>query len=267
MLLGAGIAFFALEFETYVPRWTGLVRFGQYLPLLVGLSVTFAVAGYIRLWAWLAEVRVPRAFALGAALAGILWLAPQALARYRLELAIPTDGQAALETLRTMGAPGDIVLSNVLTTGTIEAFSGLEDPLEGRQPLIEDPAFLATANRLLLDAQDWFADPDSRTFLDRLGVRWVLVADDPAILGTTGTLGGSVAGTTSGEGLRVAWSAPGIALLEVSDPATEAAVTDDLRPVIDLPRAAVAAVAGVIGVGLIVLPWRRRRRPGATATG
>ena len=58
-----------------------------------------------------------------------------------------------------MGAPGDVVLSNALTTGTVESFTGLEDPLEGRQPLIEDPAFLAAANQLLLDAHDWFEDP------------------------------------------------------------------------------------------------------------
>jgi hypothetical protein len=260
ILLGAGIAFFAVEFDTYVPRWTGLVRFGQYLPLLVGLSVTFALAGYIRLWAWLAEVRVPRAFALVAAVAGVIWLAPQAIARYALEPAIPTDGRVALEALRTRGAPGDVVLSNMLTTGTIEMFSGLEDPLEGRQPLIEDPAFLATTNQLLLDAHDWFADPHDRAFLDRLGVRWVLVADDPATLGTTGTLGGTVAATTMADGLRVVWSAPGIALLEVPEPATAAAVTDDLRPVVDLPPAAIAVVAGAFGAWLILMPGRRRRR-------
>jgi len=264
-LLGVGIAFFALEFDTYVPRWTGLVRFGQYLPMLVGLAVTFALAGYIRLWAWLAEVRVPRAFGLVAAFAGVLWLAPQALGRYDLEPAIPGDGRAALEALRTMGAPGDVVLSNVLTTGTIEAFSGLEDPLEGRQPLIEDPAFLASANQLLLDAHQWFANPGDRVLLDRLGVRWILVADDPAILGATGTLGGSAGATKTAGGLRVAWSAPGIALLEVPEPATRTSVVDDLRPVVDLPRAGIAAIAGVIGAGLIVLPWRWRRRSRAAA--
>lgn len=258
-LLGAGIAFFALEFHTYVPRWTGLVRFGQYLPLLVGMGVTFALAGYLRLWAWLAEMRTPRAMALVAALAGVLWLVPQASARYTSELGIKPDGLAALAALGTMGASGDIVVSNALTTGTLESFTGLEAPLEGRQPLIEDPAFLASANRLLLDAHDWFAHPTDRVFLDRLGVRWLLVTDDPTTLGTAGTLGGGVAATEAVSGLRVAWSGAGVALLEVPDPVKAAAVTDAYLPVVNLPRALGVTVVGIVIGGLIVVPLRRRR--------
>ena len=259
ILVGAGIAFFGLAFHTYVPRWTGLVRFGQYLPLLVGLAVTFAMAGYLRAWAWLAEVRVPREFALGAALAGIIWLAPQTWTPYAAGAAIGLDGRAALEALRTQGRAGDVVLSNVLTTGTIESFTGLEAPLEGRQPLIEDAAFLAAADRLLLDAHDWFIHPTDRAFLDRLGVRWVLVADDPKTLGTSGTLGGTVGQAETVGGLRVAWSGAGIALLEVTDPATAAAVRDDLRPVVDLPRTALVGLLGVFLGGLVIAPLPRRR--------
>ena len=88
-LVGAGIAFFALAFDTYVPRWTGLVRFGQYLPLLAGLGMTFAFAGYLRLWSWLAEVRIPRALPLVAALVGVIWLVPVATTRYAAELRHP----------------------------------------------------------------------------------------------------------------------------------------------------------------------------------
>ena len=238
------------------------MRFGQYLPLLVGLGVTVAIAGYLRAWAWLAEVRIPRAFALMAALAGIVWLAPQATARYATELDIKPAGRSALEALREMGAGGDMVLSNALTTGTIESFTGLEAPLEGRQPLIEDPAFLASANRLLLAAHEWFAHPTDRAFLDRLGVRWVLVADAPTTLGTAGTLGGGVAQAEAVAGLRVAWSGAGVALLEVPDPVKAAAVTDVSRPVVNLPRVLGVAAVGVGLGGLIVVPLRRRR-PGA----
>ena len=246
-----------------MPRWTGLVRFGQYLPLLVGLGVTFAVAGYLRLWAWLARVRIPASFAVVAAIVGAVWLVPLATSRYAAEPAIALDGTVALDTLRSMGRPRDVVLSNVLTTGTIESFSGLEAPLEGRQPLIEDPAFLAAANQLLLDAHGFFQQPD-RAFLDGLGARWVLVADDPATLGATGTLGGSVAATSAMHGLRVAWSAPGIALLELEAPVTSAAVTDDLRPVVDVPRVAlVLLIGGAIATLLVVpSPWRRRAAVG-----
>jgi hypothetical protein len=160
-----------------------------------------------------------------------------------------------------IGTPGDVVLSNALTTGTIESFTGLETPLEGRQPLIEDPAFLAATNQLLLDAHDWFIQPTDRSLLDRLGVRWVLVADDPAVLGTTGTLGGGVGQLEAAAGLRTAWSGNGIALLEVPDHAAAAAITDDLRPVVNLPRVAVVTAIGIAVGALIVLPWRRRRRP------
>ncbi len=261
VLVGAGIAFFALAFDTYVPRWTGLVRFGQYLPLLVGIGVTFALAGYLRLWAWLAQVRIPRVFAVVAAIVGVVWLAPLAAARYGAEAAIPPAGVAALDALRTMAAPGDVVLSNALTTGTIESFTGLEAPLEGRQPLIEDPAFLAAANQLLLDAHDWFARPVDRALLDRLGARWVLVVDDPAVLGASATLGGGVTAVEAAPGLRVAWSGAGIALLELGSPATGAAVHDDLASVANVPRAALVGVVGLLVAGVLIVPWRRRRRP------
>jgi hypothetical protein len=161
-----------------------------------------------------------------------------------------------------MGAPGDVVLSNALTTGTIESFTGLEDPLEGRQPLIEDPAFLETANQLLLDVHDWFARPTDRSLLDRLGVRWVLVVDDAAALGTDATVGGDVATTETAPGLRVAWSDAGIALLEVIAPATAAAVHDDFAPLVNMPRAVVVGLIGAVLVWLLVVPWRRPRRPG-----
>lgn len=266
VLVGAGIAFFALAFDTYVPRWTGLVRFGQYLPLLAGLGVTFAIAGYLRLWAWLAEVRVPRTFALVAAIVGAGFLGLQATARYALEPPIPADGRAALDALGAAGTPDDVVLSNALTTGTIESFSGKEAPLEGRQPLIEEPAFLAAANRMLLDAHDWFTKPVDRAFLDRHGVRWVLVADDPATLGAAATLGGSVSASRSAPGLTAVWSGQGITLFEVAGPATDAAVTDDLRPVVNVPRAVVVGAIGAGAIVLLVLPWRGRRRAVVRAT-
>jgi hypothetical protein len=258
---GTGIAIFALAFETYVPQWTGLVRFGQYLPLLVGLGVTFAIAGYLHLWSWLADVRTPRIFAVVAAIAGLVWLTPLALDRYEAEARIPAVGSAALDALRTMGAPGDVILSNALTTGTIESFTGLEAPLEGRQPLIEDPAFLAAANQLLLDAHDWFVHPVDRALLDRLGARWVLVVDDPAALGAPASLGGGVAAVEAAPGLRVAWSGSGIALLELGSPATVAAVHDDLAPVVNVPRAALVGAVGLVAAGVLIVPWRRRRRP------
>jgi hypothetical protein len=258
-LVAAGIAFFALGFDTYVPRWTGLVRFGQYLPLFAGLGVTFAIAGYLRLWAWVAQVRIPRQFAVIAALAALAWLVPWAAGRYSSDPAIGPDGQAALAALRAAGHPGDVVLSNVLTTGTIESFTGLEAPLEGRQPLIEQPAFLAHVNELLLDAHRWFEEPVDRGFLDRLGVRWVLVADDPTVLGATATLGGDTGSVGAIGSLTRAWTGSGVTLFELRDPNAGAAVTDDRRASTDPVRVLLIAAVGLAAGALIIGAW-----PGAT---
>ena len=268
-LVGAGVAFFALSFDTYVPRWTGLVRFGQYAPLLVSLAVAMAAAGYLRAWAWLAERRVSRVLVLVAAVVGVAWLVPGATARYSAEARIAPDGLAALEAARTLASRGDLIVSNVLTTGTIEAFTGLEAPLEGRQPLIEDPEFLAIANQRLLDAHRWFTAPVDRAFLDGLGARWVLAADDPATLGASGSLGGTPAALGDLGWLREAWSSEGIGLFEVREPAVAAAVVDRRDPVVDLPRATGAALLGLAGGALLALPlpagWRRRSRRGGGA--
>jgi hypothetical protein len=253
-LVGGGVLFFVLRFDTYVPRWTGLVRFGQYAPLLAGIAVAFAAAGYLRVWAWLAERHVPRALPLVAALAGAVWLMPLAVSQYVAEPRISAAGSSALATLRELGRPGDVVLSNVLTTGTVESFTGLEDPLEGRQPLIEQPAFLATTNALLLDAHGWFTNPVDSGLPRRIGARWILAADDPAILGATASLGGTVDALRAASQLHEAWSVAGIALFEVVDPNGSAAVVDGLKPIVDLPRAFIVGLVGFLAACGLILP-------------
>lgn len=264
--LGAGILFFALAFETYVPRWTGLVRFGQYAPLGVGLAAGMAVAGYLRVWTWLTEARVPRPLPAILAVVALAWLLPLAVTRYGAEARIDGEGRAALEALRERAEPGDVVLSNVLTTGTIEMFTGTEVPLESRQPLIEESGLLAAADQLLLDAHRFFEAPTDRQLLDRLGVRWVLVADEPSTLGAGATLGGGAASLDDLAALREAWSGDRISLLEVVDPVSGAAVVDSRVAAVDLPRTIGAALVGVLIGGAIVVPlaWRpslRRRGP------
>ncbi len=257
-LVGLGIAFFTLGFDTYVPRWTGLVRFGQYVPLLAALGVTAALAGYLRAWSWLASVRVPRRLALLAVVLGVVWLLPIAGQRYRAETGLSVDGLAALEELRMRGQSDDVVVSNALTTGSIEWFTGLEAPFEGRQPLIEELATLARTNQLLLDGHRWFQDPLDRSFLDGLGVSWVLAVDLPVTLAAPAGLGGSVAWVATSPHLQQVWSGEGIALFQVRAPVLEAAVSDDLRPLVDPGRTALsAAVGGLVMVGLV---GARRRR-------
>jgi hypothetical protein len=194
------------------------------------------------------------------AVAGLVWLIPIAFGRYAAERPITEPGLAALAELRERGRPGETVLSNVLTTGTIESFTGLEDPLEGRQPLIEEPAVLTGANQLLLDAHAWFEQPSDTTFVDRLGASWVLVADRPEILGGDALVGGSTAASNAPPGLERLWSSGGVTLLRVVDPQSGAAVRDSTSPVVDIPRAALVSALTVALAGLLIAPRRFFRR-------
>jgi len=263
LLLGGAIGFFALAFHTYVPRWTGLVRFGQYVPLIVALAVTIGFDGYLRTWRRLADVRTPRALVVVAAVVAAIWLVPALTTRYEAQVRIAPDGTAALSALRSHAAPGDVVLSNVLTTGTIEFFAPVEVPVEGRQPLIEERGFLGTANQLLLDAHDWFtgsAGVVGGSLPDRLGARWILVADHAGTLGSDATVGGSVAATAGREGLAEVWSAPGVALFRVAG-ATGVSVIDEAHAIVDLPRSIGAGAAAALACLVLVIPigrWRRR---------
>jgi hypothetical protein len=250
LLLVVVIGFFALAFSTYVPRWTGLVRFGQYTPLIAGVGVAFAMEGYLHAWSRLAERRIPRLLPATAALAGLVWLLPWTAARYADELQIAPSGLEALAKLRSLSNSGDVVVSNVLTSGTIESFTGREVPLEGRQPLIEDAAFLARANALLLDAHRWFGAPTDRGFVDTLGARWVLIADNASTLGAPTTVGGAVALLRDVPWLRPAWTGDGIALFEVTEPAAAAAVKDRLAP---SPLALRTAVVGLVFAVVTIL--------------
>ena len=131
------------------------------------------------------------------------------MTRYAVELRLPPDGQAALETLRTTGSSGDVVLSNSLTTGTIESFSGLEDPLEGRQPLIEDAEFLSGRISCCSRPTSGSSQPTDGHCSAGSGSDGSSSRTIRPILGTTATLGGGV-GTVGGDrGLTRVWSAVG----------------------------------------------------------
>ena len=167
---------------------------------------------------------------------------------------MPEAGLAALGALRSLARPDDIVLTNALTTGTVESFTGLEVPLEGRQPLIEDPAFLGEANALLLDTHAWFDRPTDRVLIDRLGVSWVLVVDRPDLLGADKVIGGSVSTMRVAPGLEPAWSAEGILLLRVANPVVDRAAHDSMSASVDLSRAAVTAIVAGLIAALLLAP-------------
>lgn len=239
-LVGLGMAFFALRFETYVPRWTGLVRFGQYMPVFAAVGAAFAVEGGRTAWLLVADgglrAAARRWLGRGVAVGAAIWLSVVAGGHFERDAPrLQPAGERALAVLARLGAPGDVVLSNALTPGTIEFFTGLEAPLEGRQPLIEEPAVLAAANELLLRAHRFWAGgsgPDEGSgpgpadgagpaggavegLLDALRVRWLLVADDPGLLGASAGLGGSVAALGDWQGIDIVWAADGVAIARV----------------------------------------------------
>lgn len=219
LLLSAGMAFFAFAFETYVPRHTGLARFGQYAPLIAAFLLAFALDGYARAWERLSGARLRHGLAVAViALLAAVQLVPFADTEYREDVALAPDGLVALRFLREAGNPGDVVLTNAATHGQVEYLTGLESPLEGRQPLIEEPDFLLHTNALLLRAHRFFETPADPALVRELGVRWLLIVDDPAVLGAAEGFGGSVAGFRGLPYAERAWRGRGVAIFAVLKP-------------------------------------------------
>jgi len=192
-----------------VPQHTGIARFGSYVPFAAGLAVSPALEGFLLGWARLrafggTQSRGTRAPVLGRVGAVALPALAVAWALYtvaaplggrervnlgdvgpefrELDQRLTGAGARALATLREEENRG-AVLTNASTRGTVEFMTGLETPLEGRQPFIEDGAFLGRVNDLLLAANEYFQDPTDAAILGRLGIGWVLVADRPGLLG------------------------------------------------------------------------------------
>jgi hypothetical protein len=213
--LAAGIAYFALFFTTYVPQHTGLVRFAQYIPLVAGFGVGFIFEGHVLAWERITRSEMSRSFGAVAAALALALLIPVTDGEFRMDRGIEEPGQEAIEQLARLAPVGDVVLSNSLTDGTLEFFTDLEAPLEGRQPLLEEPALLDHANATLLAAHRFFGPERDDTILSDLGVGWVLVADQPKSLGATASLGGSVTSAAAEPRLVERWAGTGIALFEV----------------------------------------------------
>jgi hypothetical protein len=259
-ILAAVIAYFGLAFETYVPRHTGIRRLAQYLPLIVSMLGAFAIEGVIATVSRLRATPVPRALREAALAAGaVLLLLPAAIGVYRADVGISASGWEAFGRLRQVGHPTDVVLSNALTHGSIEMLTGLEYPLDGRQPFIEEQEFLLAANRVLRDAHDLFTRPRRpHAVLQRLGVRWALVADDPRTLGAVDTLGGSVETFAAAPGWVEEARWEGLALFRretVERPIPAVEHRNLARRVL----AAIAALAVLFALLMYASGWRPRR--------
>lgn len=257
-VLVATMAFFALNFDTYIPQHTGVTRIGNYLHVLAGFGV--GISASVAMAAWRRRGRRIPALALAALLAFFCaWAIRTDLAYFARSPGITENGRAALAELRERGGPGEAVLSNISTRGLIELETGLEAPIEGRQPVIEDPRFLDRANRTLSEVEAYFQNPGGPGLLRRLGVTWLLVSDLGRGIGSPFHFGPAYGQSRRFERLpyldRV-WGSGGLALFEHKNGPPP---TDALGPPKDLAPPIVgglAAVAGVIGFSTFLLGGR-----------
>jgi hypothetical protein len=88
----------------------------------------------------------------------------------------------------------------------VEYFSGLENPLEGRQPLIEELSALTSATEFLVD-------PDRGELQRELGATWMLLASDSGDLGTPLSYGNPAPHFAERAGLEVVWREGGVRIL------------------------------------------------------
>jgi hypothetical protein len=265
-LLAAGVVYFAVSYDTYVPRHTGLGRFVQYAPFVSALFVALAIEGVA---VWLERTDAPaRHRHLAVAGAAVLVLGGVALAitltvqRYDRQNTLSPAGRDLLNHLAAEGKPGQTVLTNVGTRGIFEFWTGLEDPLEARQALIESPAFVNRSIALLEDTHRFFTATGVPRLADRLGADWIVVSPSPSLLGAGASYGSPPPGWTV-PGFTAEPKQDGIVLLRRDAPITGQRFIGDAkdRTVATLLVLAAAAVVSALAWGL----WRRfgreRRSP------
>jgi hypothetical protein len=265
LLAGAGLAF-ALAFDTFIPQHTGMTRVGAYSYLALALAVGVATQ-----LGWSCARRrfggVPPALACGALAFAVTWSAATAAVTLSGARELGAAGERVLERLRAERAPG-AVLSNASTRGLIEFATGREAPIEGRQPVIEDPAFLRAANHRLEQVERYFTNAGTsgpradRAVLAQLGVGWIVAADPPEALGSPFSFGDSpgIAERLAREpNLSEAFAAPGLTVFRV----TEASAVERAGAARDLAARWAAALAAA---SLITTALARLVRAGGRAS-
>jgi hypothetical protein len=220
VLVAGAVAWFQLRYHTYVPQHTGNARIAQYAPLVYAFGLAAGLQVVVHLLTGLSSRRVGPGLRSGAAwvAAGvaILAFAPTTTQVMAGRPALPAVGVDALAELRSSAAPGSVVVSNVATRGTVEFFSGLENPLEGRQPLIEDLPTLTSATSYLRRMHEFLVDPHHGQLQQQLGASWLLLADSSGDLGTTLDYGTPAPHFARRSGLEVVWQQGGMSLLRVA---------------------------------------------------
>ena len=206
LLLVIGILYFSSQFDTYVPRHTGLARFAQYGPLVCSLATAVAAAAIVRVLTRITLPHAPRTRRRIGATAGVILImiivinsGRTAIDAYRPQLSLSTEALGLLDDLAHDAHSGDVVLTNSTTRGLVEFWTHAEDPLEARQALIEPPAFLSRATRTLEEAHAFFTGTGSADFAERIHATWIVITPSPDRIGAAISLGIPPAG----------WAVPG----------------------------------------------------------
>ena len=250
-ILMAGVLYFGLSFDTFVPQRTGWSRFLQWAPLVWVLVATAGAAAVEGAMPDDASPRrrrlVPLAAIAATGLAVVLLHAHFEGARF-----VDDEHESALEALRLHARPGDSTLTNATTSGILEFVSETEVPLEGRQPVIEPADVLLNATSRILDAREYLEGPHAADPPD--GTTLVLVTDRPGRLGAVGSFGGSVSRFSSvGDVLH---RSENVVLTRVADP--PAVPAGRVGPVIRTPRRTAMAIGAVAVLAILAGAITRR---------
>ncbi|GAA1932366.1 hypothetical protein [Nocardioides marmoribigeumensis] len=251
-LMAVAVLYFELRYDTYVPEHTGNARIAGYFPL----GYCFMVAGGVAVLERLAAraARRPRAArgAVVAVVAAVLVLsAPLTYRTMQTRHVLEGDGLAALTWMRSHLPRGSRVVSNVATRGTLEYFSHVENPLEGRQPLIEERGFLQAAVADLRAVHDFLVSP-SPGGLERVGADYLLLAR-PAELGSGLQYARPSSSLRSAADLDLVWRQGDVRLFKA--PGTPVAVESvgPARPLGGAVLGGFAVVAAVLAGAVLLL--------------
>jgi hypothetical protein len=278
VLLTVGVLWFTLNYDTYVPRHTGLARFLQYAPLVIAFAGAVAVASYARAIAAL-PYGTPRSRRRFGAVVGVVVVTVIGVASirtvtdsYTKQTALSGAAIDTLDWLREHLRPGDVLLASANTRGLLEFWTAGDDPLAARQAYLETPEFVTLATKTLEDSHAFFTGAGATDLADRLHVNWIVLVPAPAGIGGAIALGAPPAGFTV-PGFHVAHGSPSSVvlrrdhLLTVGPPTGGA--TDRAGHVV---LATILVVAASIGSLALLAPetltrwaprrWRRRGRDG-----
>ena len=250
ILVAAAVAWFELRYDTFVPQHTGNVRIASYLPIayviLLAAGVEVICRLVLHLW------REPRSLALqivsGTAVTALAigFFAVTTTQTMTSRPAISRTGAQALVELKDRAPSGSVVVSNVATRGTLEYFTSLEAPAEGRQPLIEDPRTLDSATEYLLRLHRFLQQPHRGQLRNELGATWLVIAQEPGELGTNLNYGKPRRSLAKKAGLDVVWRRGGISILKASGDGSR---VDAVGSAKELWR---GYLAGLVAMGLVV---------------